>query len=283
MARTDVDSYSLDDRLSPRRGVACRFIRISADATAGNSTAQTPPPATAAQDPAQRQTRSGRRQAAADRGAKYAQRAHAVACGIAVDGRGADPGAAANQQLQRADHDQRGLACVVRQGRRNARSAPRPRSARSPLRGPRARSARAGRRQRLDPAVRAKLVRVPRASEAVRGSRQRERLRLPQHRAAATAATGAADAGTPPATASTTSTSTTTTTTTSAPPEPRPDPEPAAEPAVGRGHPPARRSHRGDPRRTGDSAERRNRRCRRRRVHPKPPAVRRRRRSPIRM
>jgi hypothetical protein len=82
---TDVDSYTLGDGHC-RNGVASyRFIRGSANATAGNSaSADATTRGRRAGSSSSAKPDSGCREAATDRGAKYTQRAHAVACGIAV-------------------------------------------------------------------------------------------------------------------------------------------------------------------------------------------------------
>ena len=103
MTRTNRTHDSMDDH--SRRGCIDR----------GRRRLDSPRPRTAGSASAgSRQQGSG--EAAPDRRAQRAQRADAVAGRRAADGRGADAGAAADQQLQRADHQGRRVARVVREG-----------------------------------------------------------------------------------------------------------------------------------------------------------------------
>ena len=111
------------------------------------------------------------REASPDRRARHAQPAHAAAGSGAADRRCAHAGVAADHELQRADHHEHRMARVVRQGAGEPDRAGRRRERGGPG-GARDRHAGCGRHVghhgAIDPAIRAKLDRVPRAPERVR-------------------------------------------------------------------------------------------------------------------
>ena len=137
--------------------------------------AQTPPPATAAQDPAAAPNPTqdaAKQQLTAARNALSELTQLPAASQLTGEARTQVP--ATNQQLQRADHDQYQLACVVRQGRGNAWKPW------ANLNPPPAASGTAGAvgtsgtTPAIDSGPSRQLVQVPRTSEQVRGHRCRD-------------------------------------------------------------------------------------------------------------